>query len=195
MRWIGVVAITVACSAAPPPRRPTAPGFELALASFRDFTAAALHVSPRDVDVGPTDERIAKLVKQNVGRAWAFDSTLKREPATGIRGWALPDGTVITAKQNLGRMFEEAGIWGATTTATGDELAARVVWSLGWSTWLIETPAPSLTVEPDGSGVLTFRAGYRWPPGPGARERRYAGTVTLGSDRTARLEMREDPSF
>lgn len=93
------------------------PGDELpAVVAFRAFAAQKLGIAVDQVQGGPTSEAHAALFKeQRVGKLWAFvmwRPETKKAPKVEVRGWASPDGKVITLEQNLGLLFAEAGAWG-----------------------------------------------------------------------------------
>lgn len=188
-----VVAVTVAVAAAV---APPAPGFERAIAAFRDYAATVLQVRAAQVHVGPSSEEVARRAPDNVGRLWAFDATTDGKPGFQARGWAAPDGTVVSTRQNLGRFFDEAGLWRGAPPAA-NELADRLVWSLGTAYQRIvvfrdRVTPPSLTLRPDGSGTLTFLVKQVSPPPGRPIEWVYAATVTIGADRRATFALSEN---
>lgn len=174
-------------------------GFDKALASFRDFAAAQMKVAPKKVNVGPPAEGVANIWKiptatgdlvGKIGGAWAFEAGSDGKP--DVRGWATPDGTPITMKDNLGRLFEEAGAWTSSPRATPDEIAARLAWSLGMGSAVdAERAAPSLKMNGDGTGTFEFHRAFR-PPGPGTKIFVQRCTVALTADHKARATFSDD---
>jgi len=143
-----------------------------AVVAFRAHTAKKLGISVDQVQGGPISEAHANLFKnQRVGKIWAFVMWGPGTPKVEVRGWATPDGKVITLEQNLGPLLAEAGAWGggATPALTGKDLADRFAWSLGDATVEINNaigvPYPELVMK-DGAGTLRFVLGRR-EPGPG----------------------------
>ena len=150
------------------------PGEEFpAVVAFRAHAAKKLGIPVDQVQGGPISEVHANLFKnQRVGKIWAFVMYTPGTPKVETRGWATPDGKVITLEQNLGLLFAEAGVWGGGVSPplTAQELADRLIWSQGVNfspqrDLRLGIPAPELTVQ-DGAGTLTFISGYR-APGPG----------------------------
>ena len=100
-------------------------GFYTALESFREHAAGEYGVTAADVAVVPDHEASARSYLQtnaagkqiglSIGGAWAFEAGQIGVPGPTKRGWALPDGTVITVKKNLGRLLVEAGVWSGRT--------------------------------------------------------------------------------
>lgn len=166
--------------------------FDKALAAFREHAAAQYKVPPRKVDVGPTSEEVARRQKENVGAAFAFSASSDGAPGLFVRGWATGDGTVVTARQRLGVLFGEAGVWGGAPALPVDELAARLVWSMGTGAKLIRVfrervEPPSLVRSPDGSGTMKFLVESLSPsPGPPLKEVfEVTITLTAGHEATA----------
>lgn len=174
------------------------PGDELpAVVAFRAFAAQKLGIAVDQVQGGPTSEAHAALFKeQRVGKLWAFvmwRPETKKAPKVEVRGWASPDGKVITLEQNLGLLFAEAGAWGGGVQPPldGKAIAERLVWSLGDSTLEINNalglPYPELTMK-GGEGSLRFAIGWR-QPGPGGAGggpvTRTLVEISLGEDRSA----------
>jgi hypothetical protein len=146
-----------------------APGFQKAHASFRDHAAKVLGARAADVEVVPQYEEVANLEpKERVGQLWQFSGAQGERVA---RGWAGPDGAVVTYQQNLGLLLDQAGMWTASPKLTSLDLAERIVWSMGPGHRLVveelpSNPAPELTLAADGSGTMTFIVGRR-QLGPG----------------------------
>lgn len=164
------------------------PGFDKAHASFRDYAARALKLSPDRILVSPIEEDASVQLDQRVGAAWAFYGSSKDHPDRQVRGWAIADGTVITPEQNLGLLLAEAGVWSDKPKLDADALAERLAWAMGTNHRVVGPR--SLHVEPSGTGTLSFQVAYR-PPGPGGagggRDRISQCTVTLTADHHARL--------
>jgi len=153
------------------PPMPTSPGFDKALASFKEHAAQTLGVTVADLQGGPADEAGAAVMKEKVGNAWAMRFYRKDDPTRDARGWAVADGSVITPEQNLGKLFEEAGAWTPAPARDGAALAELLVWSMGMNHRVLVKPqwkafAPKLVVAADGTGTLEFVDAYR-EPGPG----------------------------
>ncbi len=151
-----------------------APGFQTAHASFRDHAAKVLGARAADVEVVPQYEEVANLEPtERVGQLWQFSGAMGERV---VRGWAAPDGTVVTYQQNLGLFLEQAGVWTASPQLTPIQLAERIVWSMGPEHRLIveeflNTPAPELQLAADGAGTMVFVVGRRQlgPGGAGGR--------------------------
>lgn len=168
-------------------------GFAKARANFLDHATKALKSSPDTLIVSPIEESPVVQLEQRVGGAWAFQATLRSEPATNVRGWAVANGTVITPEQNLGVLFTEAGAWTTSPTLTADELANRIVWAKGMNHRVVNDPSPpALDVSSAGAGTLTFSLGYR-EPGPGGAgggpEKIAEVVVTLTDDHKGDMQI------
>ncbi len=163
-------------------------GFDKAHASFCDYAARELKLSPDRVLVSPIEEDPSVQLDQRVGAAWAFYGSSKDHPDRQVRGWAIADGTVITPDQNLGLLLAEAGVWSGKPTLDAAALAERLVWAMGANHRVVGSS--SLHVDPSGTGTLSFQVAYR-PPGPGGagggRDRVSQCTVTLTADHHGRL--------
>jgi hypothetical protein len=180
------------------------PEFQKANSAFRDYAATVLKTPASKLRAWPDDESMANgweapgaesSFKVKVGRAWGFEVSLDEQSNKQVRGWATPDGAVITRDHDLGRLFVEAGAWTPKPTLDAAALAQHVVWSMGadvrlLSDWRKEPKPAKLDVKPDGSGALTFLMGYR-QPGPGGAgggpEYVFECTVTLTKDHKAQL--------
>jgi hypothetical protein len=172
-----------------------APGFQKAHASFTDHAAQVLGVSRDAVKVLPFDEAVANLPHQGrLGTLWQLEGTAGDR---AVRGWAAPDGTVVTYQQNLGLFFEQAGVWTASPKLTAMELAERMVWSMGPGHRLIveelpNTPAPELQLAADGTGTMVFVVGRRQlgPGGAGGGPESVADArLVLTGDHRAELSL------
>ena len=163
-------------------------GFDKAHASFCDFAARVLKLSPDRVLVSPIEEDASVQLDQRIGAAWAFYGSSKDHPDRQVRGWAMADGTVITPDQNLGPLLGEAGVWSGTPALDAAALAERLVWAMGANHRAVGSS--SLHVDPSGTGTLSFQVAFR-PPGPGGagggRDRVSQCTVTLTADHHAKL--------
>lgn len=202
MRTIAVIvtiAVTTAVLAGVPAAAPdcrgkrSAPmhaGFDKAHASFCDYAARELKLSPDRVLVSPIEEDPSVQLDQRVGAAWAFYGSSKDHPDRQVRGWAIADGTVITPSQNLGLLLAQAGAWSDKPALDAAALAERLVWAMGANHRVVG--ASSLHVDPSGTGTLSFQVAYR-PPGPGGagggRDRVSQCTVTLTADHHAGLAL------
>jgi hypothetical protein len=142
-------------------------------AAFREYAAAKLGVTPAEVEGGSINAAGAKAMPNSVGNAWAFTMWLKSDRAREVRGWATPDGTVITPDQNLGLLFAEAGVWGkgrgrGRASVLAEKLAALLVWSYGMNNAVAkegDIEPPSLEFKAGGGGRLRFVSSYRAPGG------------------------------
>jgi hypothetical protein len=174
-----------------------ASGFDKAFAAFRDYAAGEYKLAAKKVDVGPSAEPAPGQIKESVGRAWAFSASIADRPGDWRRGWATPEGTVVTPKQNLGVLFVEAAIGTAHPALTPDDLAQRIIWAMGPRYQLFinfrgNVLTPSLVMNPDGSGVMKFRVKSFSPPPGRPMEYVYDCTVTLGADRQATLALSDN---
>lgn len=169
--------------------------FSKAFNAFRDFSAKHFGVAADQVVVVQGEEAGANdwsipvgqdWLALKTGRAWAFESVKSGTPGPTLRGYALPDGTVVTHKQNLGRWLEEAGVWQGK--GEPEPLGHRLVWMLGMAWSLEPYSVPTLEVAPDGSGKLSVSALLR-PPGPGTWQAKHALTITFTPDRKALLAL------
>jgi hypothetical protein len=124
-----------------------------------------------------------------------------------LRGWATADGTVITPKRDLGRLFAEAGVWrqppGGKLDGLASTLADDLVWSYGEGAAVESSNGaayPTLTLAADGAGTLVFfstTASSDADPdaistsggagGGGAGQFTFQDTVVLGADHAATL--------
>lgn len=172
-----------------------APGFQKAHASFTDHAAKVLGVSRDAVKVLPFDEAVANLPHQGrLGTLWQLEGTANDR---SVRGWAAPDGTVVTYQQNLTLFVEQAGVWTASPQLTPMQLAERLVWSMGPGHRLIieefpNTPAPDLQLGADGAGTMMFVVGRRQlgPGGAGGGPETVAeARLVLTGDHRAELSL------
>ena len=143
-------------------------GFEKALSAFQTHAASKLQVAADQLGIVPKSEALARDWKVPsgrtdllpiVGRAWAFEAAKVVTPFPTERGWALPDGTIITREQNLGRLFQEAGLWDKAPTMPFSEVAIiSAIRSV--ASWRMGVPSTTLIVwscRPDcDSGVSSF---------------------------------------
>src|SRR5262245_4010347 len=102
-------------------------GFNVAFLAFQRHAAAALNVEMNQLLAGPGLPEIADTMPDCLGAAWAFEAVRENRPAEVLRGWAMPDGTVITLAQNLGLLFIEARRDAVDPVALGKRLA----WAMG----------------------------------------------------------------
>jgi hypothetical protein len=171
------------------------PGFSKAHVAVRDYAARFYGIKPDDISVMPDNEATANVRPMGrIGRLWAFDAQAGDETITVL---AAPDGRVVSHQQNLGLLFEEAGVWTDSPTLNADQLAAQIVESMAsrgmnhrvydWS-----VPPPELTLDPSGAGTLVFQVGrkQRGPGGSGGGpEFRAEAKVVLTPDHQAKLEL------
>ncbi len=188
-------------SAAEPPapdKAAMSDSFAKAFAGFRDHAAQHFGVSVDQVIVVQSDEAGANgwnipvgqaWLPLKTGRAWAFESVKVGAPGPALRGYALPDGTVATTKQHLGRLLAEAGVWQPAPDLVA--LGRRLVWTLGMAWSLAEDRPPVLELAADGSGKLSIFARLR-PPGPGTMQKLHALDIALMADHAAVLTLSEN---
>jgi hypothetical protein len=159
------------------------PGFKRAQTKFAEYAAAQLKVRAGKLKVIPFDQAVADMPDMGrIGSLWRFETNLDVQL---VRGWANPDGVVVSPSQNLGLLFQAAGLWDPAPKLGPEQLAAHLVWALGSSYQLLGTP--ELKLGPDGSGVLRFVLSYS-PPGPGrSPPMRSEATVTFTPDHKAEL--------
>jgi hypothetical protein len=189
---VHVTASLAACSSHPPEARSLPPGFDKARAAFRDHVAGVLHVPSRDVEVGPIDEEIERHMTDHlVGRAWALEASGSSSQFS-LRGWALPDGTVVTDQHNLGVLFDEAGAWTSAPRLDANELAKRLVWALGFRYELVG--APSLELASSGVGAMHFDVREYLSGNPPPPDLQLRCTVTLSANHQAELHMEPVPA-
>lgn len=173
-------------------------------AAFRAYAAQRLQVPPAQL----ADESAAIRGNHNHGAAIAMEMHADYT-ALRVRGWVTADRTVISPKQNLGRLFAEAGVWRqpADLGALATTLAQDLVWAYSETAVLDPAQAgPVLTVDASGAGQLVFfsssTSGSTDPEfvdplaregvaGSGAGSRAYKDVVTLTADHQAMLH-RED---
>src|SRR5262249_5992697 len=124
--------------------------------------------------------------EQVVGRAWALEASASASEFS-IRGWALPDGTVVTNQHNLGVLFEEAGAWTSAPKLNADELAGRIVWALGYRYELASAASIELTNTGDGAMHFDVRMHLSGNPPPADQQLRC--TVALSSRHVAVLHV------
>ena len=108
------------------------------------------------------NEADAALVPERVGAIWAMTMFHQFEPEIELRGWATPDGTVITVEQDLGLLLIEAGVWGSGVipALTATQIAHRLAWSLGRNHEVVVdatlgAPPPEIDLT-DGAGTMSF---------------------------------------
>ena len=179
----------------------TTGNFDKAFNAFRDYLAQSFKVAPAEIMIVPSNEAMASdwdmiltstgPISGKIGNAVSFEGGAKSNLNNTVRGWALSDGTVITLKQNLGRLFAEAGAWTPKHEVNVAVLAAKLIWAIGPDTYLYRGGNPSFQMEKDGHGVFTFRRGYR-PPGPGTFEYFFDCIFTLSPDHTVVFKMTDN---
>ncbi|MCA1592515.1 MAG: hypothetical protein LC754_07675 [Acidobacteria bacterium] len=144
--------------------------------AFREYAAKTLKVTPAEIEGGSIDAAGARTMPNSIGNAWAFTMWLKSDRHREVRGWATPDGTVITPDQNLDILFVEAGVWGKKRNQhqnykLANKLATLVVWSYGMNHMVAregDIKLPSLELDAKGDGKLRFISSYRAPGGDSA---------------------------
>ena len=132
--------------------------------AFRAYTARVLKVPASEVHGGPADHSLGDHTR---GRARHYEMWPGHNTTSSIRGWATPDGTVITPEQNLGVLFAEAGVWAKPSKKRLDELAyllsEDIIWAYGsqgkdvTTAMLVDGVEPAeFKLAPDGSGTFRF---------------------------------------
>jgi hypothetical protein len=174
------------------------PGFSKAHAAVREYAAKHFGVKPDTLRVMPDNEGTANLPHMGrVGKLWSFDAQAGDDTITVL---AAPDGRVASHQQNLGLLFEEAGVWTDSATLNADQLAAQIVESMGSRGMNYRVyddfgaSAPELTIDASGAGTLVFQVGrkQRGPGGSGGGpEFRAEAKVVLTPDHQAKLELGE----
>ena len=159
--------------------------------AFRAYAAKKLGVAPDKLNGGgPVDPVTASKMPQTIGRLWPYAFNTSVSGYREANGWATADGTVVSADENLGRLFDEARMWGPGPTPTHDahQLAALIAWSFGAGNRVIG--GPSLERQRDGSGQLVFTTTSR----AGGAELVTTNTVTLRPNHSATLSREGLPS-
>lgn len=170
------------------------PGFSQAQAAVRDYAAKFYSIKPDAISVTPNHEGTANLPHMGrIGRLWRFNAQAGDDTITVF---AAPDGTVVSHQQNLGLLFEEAGVWTDSPKLNADELAKRIVGSMGMEYRVYDdsVPPPELTLDASGAGTLVFHVGrkQRGPGGAGGGpEFKSEAKVVLTPDRQGTLELTE----
>jgi hypothetical protein len=170
------------------------PGFSKAHAAVRDYAAKFYGIKPDAISVLPNNEATANARPMGrIGSLWAFNAQAGDETITVL---AAPDGRVVSHQQNLGLLFEEAGVWTDSPKLNADELAERIVRSMGMEHRVHNDagPPPELTIDASGAGMLVFHVGrkQRGPGGSGGGpEFRAEAKVVLTPDHQAKLELGE----
>jgi hypothetical protein len=181
---------------------PMQPGFAKAKQSFADYTAQSLGVKAQKITVGPSDEAIANYPQNHVGNLWRFEGTYTYKPTEmldpgqkTVRAWASPDGTIVTLQQNLGLLFEEAGVWTATPKLTADAHADKIAWTATSSALSYFSPTGASLDLSGGAGSFRFRVSAR-QSGPGGAGGGpvylYDCTVALTADHKATLAFSDN---
>jgi hypothetical protein len=183
----------------PPDRSKPMTGITAAHAAFRAYAAQKLGIAIDEIEGGPKDEALARMVEARVGSVWAFIMRKSGVYDRDVRGWATADGTVVTLEQNLGVLLDEAGVWGrgVTPPLTAVQIAERLVWSLGmnYAVFMLPhlgVPAPELEMK-DGAGKLTFVVDYQ-QPGPRGPRQLTRFEIALTADRRATATQARIPS-
>lgn len=191
----GLAACLAACPTPVKSEENMPEGFEKALSAFQAHAASKFQVAADQISIVPKSEAIARDWKvasgptdllPTVGRAWAFEAAKVGTPFPTERGWALPDGTVITRDLNLGRLLQEAGLWDKAPAMPFAEVAHRLIWTLGSAHQPTTAVPTTFELAPDGSGKGTFGSDASYPGGPTEYVR---FTVTLKPDRTATFSV------
>jgi hypothetical protein len=144
--------------------------------AFRTYAAKKLGVAPDKLNGGgPVDPGTASKMPQTVGRLWPYAFNTSVSGYREANGWATADGTVVSADENLGRLFDKARMWawsfGAGNRVIGGESPAD------------KLPGPSLERQRDGSGQLVFTT----TSSAGGAELVTTNTVTLRPNHSTTL--------
>jgi hypothetical protein len=163
--------------------------------AFRAHAAKVLQVPPEQIAGGAVAEDMARRMPNTIGDALAYTMVLKSDPTRDVRGWAMLDGTVVTAEQNLGQLLAQAGVWSKTPTVPAGKLAEHLAWSYGMNHRVViepenGAPAPRYQLAADGTGTFRFFMASR-PPGPGGAgggpESLDELSIALSADHQAKL--------
>jgi hypothetical protein len=166
------------------------PGFSTAQVAVRDHAAKFFGVKPDTVRVLPFDETVAN--EDRMGTLWVFSA--QEGDRRTIRIFVAPDGTLVTHQQNLGLLFEAAGVWTDSPKLTADEIAKHIVASMGSGHRVYNdgVEPPELTLDASGAGALVFVVGRKelGPGGAGGGPEHWAEVkVVLTPDHQATLEL------
>jgi hypothetical protein len=206
-----VLASASACLATPTKnsstgKPPMSEGIERAKSAFREYAGRVLNVPSASIEVGSIQDSLSVLGKSAdlpeavIGNAWAFYASKESHPEATIRGWALPDGSVITSDHNLGLLLREAAIGTSKPTLGVDQLVDQIAWSMGTESAIgrdfevVEKPArPSINLAKNGTGAIRFFAQYQAAGGPyrGGPSRHYECTLKISANHEAVLEKVE----
>src|ERR1041385_9001458 len=155
MRWLALVlAFEVACgsdSSVPArdgvaTRGSSSTTNRMPYEAFRAYAANKLGVAPDTLNGGgPLDPETASKMPQTVGRLWPYAFNTSVNGYRDVNGWATADGMVVSSDENLGRLFDEARIWGPGPTPTLDahQLGDLLAWSFGAGNRVIGGESPT----------------------------------------------------
>lgn len=160
-------------------------GFAKATEAFTAAAAAHFAIGADQVTTVPRAEVLAGMwkvasgadqINPMVGKAFAFEAAQTGVVGRTFRGWALPDGTVITQKQNLGALLKAAEAGGVSV----DDVVRRLIWSFGPPHVPSDAPA---AVEGD---TVRFETRLVIPGGPQQSAR---FVITRAADGSAQLSV------
>src|SRR5262249_28615572 len=132
--------------------------------AFRAYAAKFLNVPASEIRGGPASDSHGDHTR---GAARHYEMWRTGNFTNSVRGWATPDGTVITPAQNLGALFVEAGVWANPSKDRLGELAfllsEDIIWAYGslgkdvTTAMLVKGVTPAeFKLAPDGSGTFVF---------------------------------------
>ena len=207
------LAVLVACGGSPSANEPaatapttTAAGDSAARATtaFGAYVAKLLQVPASEIRGGPADNSLGNHTR---GAARHHVMWPREDATSAIRGWATPDGTVVTPDQNLGVLLAEAGVWANPPRQPLNELASLlsedIIWAYGSQSKFVEAAMlvegvspPEIVLRPDGSGTFRFfsndHGGASIMGGGGAPpDVLWENVVVLTADHKATLSKKE----
>lgn len=168
-------------------------GFDKARAAFNAYASTDQGVAVDALTTVPLLETLTgvfkvasgpKQIDPRINDAFAFQAAQTADRQKHARGWALPDGTVITAKQNLGALLTAAG-FGTDGGMPVDDITARLIWSFGPPHVPADDPA-EVDLKADGSGTIRFKSRMVIPGGP---KRFSQFVITRAADGSAQLSV------
>lgn len=168
-------------------------GFAKALAAFTAHAASVQGVSADALTTVPQVEPLtavwkvasgSKQINPKINDAFAFQAAQTADRQRRVRGWALPDGTVITSKQNMGALLKAAG-FGTDDGMPVEALTERLIWSFGPPHLPADDPA-EVEIQADGSATIRFKSRMVIAGGP---KRFSQFLITRAADGSAQLSV------
>jgi hypothetical protein len=158
--WV-VASLLAGCAGSSAPAVSPTPG---ASATTPDQAVRAYVARRLRVPIATVRDQSTGLTDHDHGTTRAFLMTTETNWRLRVRGWVTADGTVITPNQNLGALLAALGVWAKPPPMKLADLADTVAHELVWAySYFVEVdrpdpslPGPSLVLNPDGSGTLTF---------------------------------------